>query len=168
MRTYFKNGSWNGVCDVCGFRFKADQLVRRWDGAMVCHKDFEPRHPQDFIRVRDERISVPFSRPEVDVFVPQTTGVMIPEYISLVDNLVAVASFFRYIPNMGMYAEPLLPVSHALGLWKLNEETLGGTGRPTGMQDEAITMVEFLLTSISNLPSNNVINGFKLNETTLG
>lgn len=70
MRTYFKNGSWNCDCDVCGLRFKAEQLVRRWDGAMACKSCYEPRHPQDFIRVRDERISVSFTRPEVDVSIP--------------------------------------------------------------------------------------------------
>src|ERR1700694_145838 len=98
MKTYFKNGSWNCVCDVCGFRFKAEDIVKRWDGAMVCRKDYEPRHPQDFIRVRDERISVPFTRPENDVFVPQTTLALIGDTLSIDETVTTATTFIRYIP----------------------------------------------------------------------
>jgi hypothetical protein len=48
-------GDTNAVCDVCGFKFKGSQLRKRWDGAMVCNKDHEPRHPQDFAKARPER-----------------------------------------------------------------------------------------------------------------
>lgn len=67
--TYFKSGSWNGVCDVCGFKFKFTELQKRWDGLVVCHKDFEQDHPQKYIRVRESGLSVPVirDRPE-DVF----------------------------------------------------------------------------------------------------
>lgn len=66
MKTYFKLGSWNVTCDVCGFRFKADKLRKRWDGLMTCSKDWEPRHPQDFLRGVPDKQSVPWSRPEID------------------------------------------------------------------------------------------------------
>jgi len=68
--TYFKKGSWNGLCDVCGFKFKFTELQKRWDGLIVCHKDFEQDHPQKYIRVRESGLSVPIirDRPE-DVFV---------------------------------------------------------------------------------------------------
>lgn len=66
MRKYYKPGSWNVVCDVCGFHFKAEQLKKRWDGLMVCDKDFEFRNPQDFIRIPKEHIAPPWSRPEPD------------------------------------------------------------------------------------------------------
>ena len=37
---------------------------------MVCSKDYETRHPQDFIRVPADNPSVPWARPEAaDVFV---------------------------------------------------------------------------------------------------
>lgn len=36
---------------------------------MVCKDDWEPRHPQDLIKVREERIAPPWVRPEpADVF----------------------------------------------------------------------------------------------------
>ena len=50
--TYFKSGSWNIICDVCGFKFKETEVKKRWDGLIVCDKDFEYDHPQKYIRVR--------------------------------------------------------------------------------------------------------------------
>ena len=38
-------------------------MFKRWDGAMVCKKDFETRHEQEFIRPVKER-TIPWSRPE--------------------------------------------------------------------------------------------------------
>lgn len=51
-------GDSNAICDVCGWKYKQSQLRKRWDGAMVCNKDWEPRHPQDDIRIRSERNNV--------------------------------------------------------------------------------------------------------------
>ncbi len=61
---YFDPGGHNAICDVCGFKFKAKQLRKRWDGVYVCSKDWEIRHPQDFIRgIKDDQ-HVPWTRPE--------------------------------------------------------------------------------------------------------
>lgn len=66
----FIPGDWNLICDVCGTKVKASQSKRRWDGLIVCPKDFEFRHPQDFLRSKIDKIAVPFSRPQpVDQFV---------------------------------------------------------------------------------------------------
>lgn len=62
--SYYKRGTWNCVCDICGFEFKSDELRKNWKGLMVCRSDYETRHPQDFIRARHEDTSVPWSRPE--------------------------------------------------------------------------------------------------------
>lgn len=64
MRSYYKPGSWNALCDICGFKHKSDELRLRWDGLMVCNKDWETRHPQDLIRVPTDNPSVPWSRGE--------------------------------------------------------------------------------------------------------
>ncbi len=66
---FYKSGDWNAVCDICGFRFKASKLKKNWKGEMVCEADFELRHPQEFVRVRPEKISVPWARPESEEFV---------------------------------------------------------------------------------------------------
>lgn len=68
---YYKPGDWNAICDVCGFRFKASELTKNWKGEYVCKPDWEPRHPQTYIRVPHEDISVPWTRPEgIDQFIP--------------------------------------------------------------------------------------------------
>jgi len=70
MQNFLRLGDWNAICDSCGRKFKASQLLRRWDGLMVCKQDYEVRHPQDFLRVKQERIAVPWSRPVApDVFI---------------------------------------------------------------------------------------------------
>lgn len=67
--SYWKRGCWNVVCDVCGFEFKSDELRKRWDGFMVCKDDFELDHPQKYLRVREDKQSVPYVRAEPeDVF----------------------------------------------------------------------------------------------------
>ena len=69
MRNYFKSGSWNITCDRCSKKTKADEIKKEWTGFLVCPVCFEYRHPQDFVRARQDKISVPFSRPRpVDIF----------------------------------------------------------------------------------------------------
>ena len=63
MHNYYKAGEWNLICDVCGKKIKAGEAKHRWDGFVVCPSDFEYRHEQDFVRARQDKISVPFSRP---------------------------------------------------------------------------------------------------------
>jgi hypothetical protein len=57
-------GRWSAICDVCGFKFKSDEILDRWDGLKVCKKDWETRHPQDFVRGRSEKVTPPWTRPE--------------------------------------------------------------------------------------------------------
>ena len=45
---------------VCNRKIKSGEAMKRWDGLWVCKEDFENRHPLDFLRARQERISVPF------------------------------------------------------------------------------------------------------------
>ena len=68
-KPYYAHGDQNAICDVCGFQYKASELLERWDGAMVCIHDFEYRHPQDFIRVPRTESVPEWSRPvPQDVF----------------------------------------------------------------------------------------------------
>lgn len=64
--TYFKSGTWNIICAVCGRQYKSDEILKRWDGVFVCKDDFEVRHVADFIRPTIERSSVPFQNPDSD------------------------------------------------------------------------------------------------------
>ena len=76
MNNYLKLGDYNAICDRCGFKFKASELRKTWEGFMVCQKDFETRHPQDLLRARKEDTSVPWTRPE------QTDTFITVDYIS--------------------------------------------------------------------------------------
>jgi len=160
MKTYFLNGSWNVVCDVCGFRFKSVDIVRRWDGAMTCRSCYEPRHPQDFIRVRDERVSVPFTRPEADVFVSINTVIHIKDEIELLESLNKVSQYVRRIPAIDDYFEPLIPLNRPLNTFALNGDALGGNGIPSGLSDETITVSD----SISSRPNKPVSDATTLSE----
>ncbi len=63
-RDHYVLGDYNAICQMCGFKYKASELRKRWDGVMVCKKDYEPRHPQDFIRAIPEQAQLPFTSPE--------------------------------------------------------------------------------------------------------
>lgn len=61
--SYVSGDFWR-ICDSCGWKVRASQTRKRWDGLMVCRADFEERHPQDFVKLRPERVGVPDARPE--------------------------------------------------------------------------------------------------------
>jgi hypothetical protein len=67
-KNHYISGEHNVTCDVCSKKIKAHEARQRWDGFIVCPADFENRQPQDFVRTRQDKITVPFSRP-------------IPEYV---------------------------------------------------------------------------------------
>lgn len=68
---YLRLGDWNAICDECGRKFKASDLRLRWDGFRVCNGDWEPRHPQDFVRDIPNIQTPVWTRPQGgDVFVP--------------------------------------------------------------------------------------------------
>lgn len=52
------------ICDVCGFKCRASETRKRWDGLRVCKADYESRHPQDGVRGRRDRQRVENARPE--------------------------------------------------------------------------------------------------------
>lgn len=62
-KDHLKLGQWNALCDVCGFKFKNTELRRRWDGFMVCQQDWEERHPQELIKIPQERPAPSWVRP---------------------------------------------------------------------------------------------------------
>jgi hypothetical protein len=60
----YDKGDWIALCDVCGRKYKASNLKKRWDGLMCCDDDWEIRQPQDFVRgIADTQIA-PWLRSE--------------------------------------------------------------------------------------------------------
>jgi len=84
-------GEWNAICDVCGFKVKASTLRDRWDGLKVCPKDWESRHPSDFIRATKDDMSVPWTRPEpTDTFL---TVDYVADTVGTQDTVVPAGTF---------------------------------------------------------------------------
>lgn len=70
MRDDYKHGDYNVICDKTGFKVKFSETRKEWNGLRVWKEVWEPRHPQDFVRGRVDKMSVYDPRPEGDnVFV---------------------------------------------------------------------------------------------------
>ena len=113
----YVSGQWNVICDVCGKKIKAGEAKHRWDGFIVCPSDFEQRHSQDFVRARQDKISVPFTRPIPTLIFtdnnPQCTlegqqaipswaipGCMVPGKYSGNVNLYVIDGYYIDPPNL--------------------------------------------------------------------
>ena len=60
----YDKGDWIALCDVCGRKYKASVLKKRWDGLMCCDDDWEIRQPQDFVRGIPDTQIAPWLRSE--------------------------------------------------------------------------------------------------------
>ena len=76
-RNWYKSGEWNVFCMVCNRKIKSGSALKRWDGSIVCRDDYENRQPLDFLRTRQERITVPFTS---DTSFDQFNGPNYPSY----------------------------------------------------------------------------------------
>jgi hypothetical protein len=55
-RNEFIKGDWNVIDDRTGRKRKASHMLKEWTGRVVHRKEWESRHPQDFVRgVRDKQ-----------------------------------------------------------------------------------------------------------------
>lgn len=90
MKHYYEPGSWNIICDSCGKKVKSSSVRKRWDGFIVCHSCWEPRHPQDFLRVKTDTITIPFSRPEAG-----DTFISVPYIVLYVEDDYVATNYFE-------------------------------------------------------------------------
>lgn len=86
-KNHYVSGEFNVTCDVCSRKIKASDAKQRWDGFIVCPDDFETRQPQDFVKPRQDKITVPFTRP-IPPFV--STGVV---YICTPEGRTAITNY---------------------------------------------------------------------------
>jgi hypothetical protein len=127
---YYKSGTYNGICDRCGSKFKFSDLKLEWDGLYVCTANgcWEPRQPQDYVKgVRDD-MAVPVSRPDqpavyLDTLIVQETPIVSLSFVkSLLKSLaVSVTSVASIITNK----YPFTPASKVVNGAALNTTTLG-------------------------------------------
>lgn len=54
------------ICDISGQTFYADEVRKNWRGLIVGEDNWEPRHPQDFVRGKADRQRVDDPRPDDD------------------------------------------------------------------------------------------------------
>ena len=45
------------TCDRCSATILASEARTTWDNLVVCPDDWEPRHPQDFVRAKEDRVA---------------------------------------------------------------------------------------------------------------
>lgn len=125
MRNYstLRSYEYNGICDICGFKFKNKDLFRRWDGYIVCKDDYETRHPLDFYRNRDDFHKLPWIRPEPNYLLSNPPPVLNPPLF--VPTQVYMAARESDDVASGSIDPYVNPVS---GLWLLNNSYANETG----------------------------------------
>jgi len=138
----YDKGEWSTICDVCGRKFRNQDLRQRWDGLKTCSDDWEPRQPQDFVRgVADYQAPV-WTRPEpADQFVPVTI---------IYDD----------------YGNPLMPA-----VAQEAQVTLLANIRKSKGIDTVLVSPPTVTISTTKYPKsavNKLVNGFALNTVTLG
>lgn len=63
--TYYRAGDFNRICDMCGFKRKASDTAKAWNGMIVCRDTcLDVRNPQDFVRGVADHQGVHDARPE--------------------------------------------------------------------------------------------------------
>mgnify|MGYP003342889622 CR=1 FL=1 len=90
-RPRYDKGDWIAMCDVCGRKYKASVLKKRWDGLMCCDDDWEIRQPQDFVRGIPDTQIAPWLRSEAtNNFVAVTTAQPMTVYPSVSNSTLQV------------------------------------------------------------------------------
>lgn len=44
------------ICDICGVAYRNKEMRETWDNKIVCRHDYEPRHPQEFVKAQKEKV----------------------------------------------------------------------------------------------------------------
>jgi hypothetical protein len=103
----YRAGDFWRICDVCGFQRRASATFKRWDGLMVCAEDWEPRHPQDFVRGKKDQQNVPDPRPEpvVSIIGPLTTTLAADASAGATTLTVALSTRFLATDTIGITLE---------------------------------------------------------------
>jgi len=71
-------GQNNVLCDICGWKFKSNELKKTWDGYWACKRDWYPRHPQDFVKGVTDTQKTILDRPEAtDVYTAEAQALTI-------------------------------------------------------------------------------------------
>lgn len=114
----YASGDWNLICDVCSKKIKASEAKQRWDGFIVCKDDYEQRQPLDFIRARQDKISVPFTRPvPTDTFVPNNfTETYTDQVYQIEDAFDRIVTYIRELSDSVTFSDEITSYGYGEGL----------------------------------------------------
>lgn len=127
---YYRSGTYNGICDRCGSKFKFSDLKLEWDGLYVCTANgcWEARQPQDYVKGVRDNMAVPVSRPDqppvyiADLIVTETPTITLSFIKSLFRIITASVSSVASIIKT-LY--PFTPATKVLDGAAVNQTTLG-------------------------------------------
>lgn len=123
--TFFRAGSYYLICDICGQKYHKEQIRIRWDNMVTCPTCFEMRHPQDFLRARQDRQAVPISRPRpTDVF-RETIGAQ--DDITFSDSFNTTLAFNRIFSDSIGFSDILTSI-HGIGRVITDSQTFTDSG----------------------------------------
>lgn len=123
MKYDYRHGDYHAICDICGFQFHASKMKMTWDNLFVCKKDFDHRHPQDFVRGRAYNQRVPIPRPGSDAFTDTQTALTVAaspgDSVLNVDSVVNVSvgdSIVIILDNHQVHQTTVSAVSSTISL----------------------------------------------------
>lgn len=95
------SGQFNVICDVCSKKIKAEDAKQRWDGFIVCPDDYEERQPMDFVRARQDKISVPYTRPIPPESFALRLAIISDDHFTVTDSLTAniIPVYTQYVSD---------------------------------------------------------------------
>lgn len=131
---YLRLGDWNTQCYQCGFKAKASELVRNWQGYFVHPEHNEPRQTQDFVRgVPDNQIA-PWVQPwptPVYTYTNQVIGFgdNVTTQFQLGDGLYSTT-----ITNVSVNGNTVSYTSNGLGLITITAPTKGQVVTASGSE----------------------------------
>lgn len=80
----YRSGDFWRICDRTGFKVRASDTVKDWNGLIVKRSEWDGRHPQDFVKAKMDRQRVPDPQPEGnDVFLSDVGGTPIGLLLAL-------------------------------------------------------------------------------------
>ena len=127
---YYRSGTYNGICDRCGSKFKFSDLKLEWDGLYVCTANgcWEPRQPQDYVKGVMDNMAVPVSRPDQpNVFLQNIIAVVtstVSMHLSEMEEIIGAIST-SLCSIVGIIIKAPRPSTRAVNGSALNTVTLG-------------------------------------------
>ncbi len=151
---HYVPGDFYRICDLTGFKIRANRTKKQWNNYIVREQSFELRQPQDFVRgVRDDQ-SVPEPRPrQINVFLEQNTTITggTPVYVPALGYVVA------YPPRTSVFQvnnPALFVVGNLVALMQDDGTQLLGA-KVTVISGSNITLSK---SSTTNVSDGNIIN----------